>query len=594
MRLIRRGLMAKLMGYFMFSALVPIFIVGFMAFDSGQRAIEKQTTLYLTTTANLRAEEINRWISIEEIGVELLAKSPVIQRNAPRVAGLTKTDPVYKRAYEEMQDFFNSTLTADDNLKEITFLSPIGLAEVSTNPARAGTNNANEAYFLRGTRRTYSSKISQNTMTISSPVNSDENIFFGVVVVSFDLKRIRELMEERAGLGKTGEAYLVDENFRFVTNPRAREESILKREARTPAIEECIRGNSDVGLYNNYEGRPVIGSYRWLENLGLCMVAEIEQGEAFSQIFALRNAIFKVGLVVASVLVLAVVVLARSITLPIQQLVLGAEKIGKGDLEHRINLKSKDEIGVLADSFNAMVTNLSDTQRKLIQSEKLASIGQLAAGVAHELNNPLANVSINAEMLMRSSKDEVSARKLNVITENVDQAARIVRDLLDFSRETKLELEFLDLNEVIGKALESLKYEIKDTRVINSLDPNLPKILADRVRLKQVFTNIIANAFQAMEQGGVLSISTQVDKKFLAVKIADTGSGIPKEHLSKIFDPFFTTKGVGKGTGLGLAISYSIVEKHGGLIEVKSEVGSGTTFTVKLPMRRKNEEDTGG
>jgi signal transduction histidine kinase len=587
MRLIRRGLMARLMGYFMLSSLVPIFIVGFMAYDSGQRAIEKQTTTYLTTTANLRAEEINRWISIEEIEVELLARSPAVQRNAPRVVALTKTDPVYKRAYEEMREFFNSSIAADEDFREITFLSPTGIAEISTNPSKVGTSHADELYFLRGATRTYTSKIEQNSMTISTPVMSEGNSLLGILLVSFDLKKIRELMEERAGLGKTGETYLVDGNYRFVTNPRVRDESVLKMEARNPAIEDCIRGGSGVGLYNNYEGRAVIGSYRWLDERGLCLVAEIEQAEAFSQIFALRNAIFKVGLVVAFVIIIAVVVLARSITTPIQQLVVGAEKIGRGDLEHRISLKSKDEIGILANSFNTMVKNLSETQRKLIQSEKLASIGQLAAGVAHELNNPLANISLNTEMLMRNCKDEVSAKKLNVIAENVDQAARIVRDLLDFSREAKLELEFLDVNEVLVKALESLKYEIRDIKIVDNLDPNLPKVLGDRVRLKQVFTNIISNALHAMDNGGVLSISTRADKKFLEVRISDTGRGIPKEHLGKIFDPFFTTKGVGKGTGLGLAISYSIVEKHGGLIEVESEVGKGTTFIIKIPTRKK-------
>ncbi len=591
MRRISRGLMAKLMGYFMLSSLVPIFIVGFMAYDSGQRAIEKQTTTYLTATANLRADEINRWMSLEEIEVELLAESPGVQRNAARIIGLTKTDPVYKRAYEEMREFFNSSLLADENFREITFLSPNGVAEISTNPAKVGTNHADELYFIRGISGTYTSKIEENSMTISTPVKGGGDSLLGVVVVSFDLRKIRELMEERAGLGETGETYLFDESYRFVASPRARDESILKMEARNPVIEDCVRGGSGAGLYNNYEGRAVIGAYRWLDGKGLCLVAEIEQEEAFSQIFALRNAIFKVGLVVALVIVLSVMVIARSITLPIQQLVDGAEKIGKGDLEHRIRLKSKDEIGVLAKSFNAMVKNLSETQRKLIQSEKLASIGQLAAGVAHELNNPLANISLNAEMLMRKCKDDVSARKLKVISENVDQAARIVRDLLDFSREAQLELEFLDVNEVICKALESLKYEMLDIKVVDNLDPNLPRILGDRVRLKQVFTNIISNALHAMDKGGVLSISTRADKGFIEARVSDTGSGIPKEHLSKIFDPFFTTKGVGKGTGLGLAISYGIVEKHGGVIEVESEVGKGTTFIVKLP-RRKNEEDT--
>lgn len=589
MKLIRRGLMAKLMGYFLMSSLIPIFIVGYMAYDSGQRAIEKQTSDYLTTTANLRAEELNRWISVEEIEVELLAGSPVVQRNAPRVIARTQADPVYKRSYEEMLDYFKSTQDADEDFREIFFVSPAGTVEVSTNQLIEGKTVLEETYFVRGSRRTYTSKIEQGGMVIASPVKSEEGQLLGVIVVNFDLTRVREIMEERAGLGKTGETYLVDKNYRFVTNPKLKEEHLLKTESRTLGVENCLKGISGVGFYENYDGKPVIGAYRRLDKQGLCLLAEIEQREAFSQIFALRNAIFKVGMVITAVIILVVVVLSRSITLPIQELVRGAEKIGKGNLEHRINLKSQDEIGVLANSFNTMVKNLTETQRKLIQSEKLASIGQLAAGVAHELNNPLANISLNAEMLMRTCKDEVSAKKLKVIEENIASAAKIVRDLLDFSRETKLELEYLDLNEVLEKTLESLKYEMKGIRVIENLSP-LPRILGDRVRLRQVFTNLISNAIQAMEKGGILAVSTRASREYVEIKISDTGSGIPREHLSKIFDLFFTTKGVGKGTGLGLAISYSIVQKHKGLIEVESEVGKGTTFTVKLPIRRKEGE----
>ena len=575
--------MTKLLGYFLLSSLVPIFIIGYMAYDSGQRAIEKQTSQYLLITANLRAEELERWVSVEEIEVQLLAGSAPLQRSAQRITTRGEADPVFKRAHEEILNYFRQAQQEDEHFREISFVSSEGVVLVSTNPSREGENLLQETYFVKGTISTFSSQIESSGMVISSPVRNEEGGLLGVVVVTFDLQRVREIMEQRTGLGKTGETYLVDRNYRFITNPKQREEGLLKKEVRTYGVEQCLKGVSGVGMYENYDGKPVIGAYVWLDKQGLCLLAEIEQREAFAQIFDLRNAIFKVSMVVTAVIVLVVVVISRSITLPIRELMRGAERIGRGDLEHRIEIKSKDEIGVLAESFNTMVKNLSETQRKLIQSEKLASIGRLAAGVAHELNNPLANISLNTEMLMRTCKDETTARKLKVIEENVSNAAKIIRDLLDFSREPKLELEYLDINEVLEKTLESLKYRMKGIKIVKSLNP-VPKILGDRVRLGQVFTNLITNAIQAMEEkGGTLTIASRAGDKWVEVYVRDTGKGIPKEHLGKIFDPFFTTKGVGKGTGLGLAITYSIVQKHNGWIDVESEVGKGTTFIVRLP-----------
>lgn len=570
------------------SSLMPIFIVGYMAYDSGQRAIETQTSQYLLITANLRAEELVRWVSVEEIEVQLLAGSAPLQRSAQRIATRGEADPVFKRAHEEILNIFKQAQKEDEHFREISFVSPEGVVLVSTNPAREGENLIGEAFFVKGTISTFASEIGNSGMVISTPVRDEAGSLLGVVVVNFDLQRVREIMEQRTGLGETGETYLVNRDYQFITNPRHREEGLLKREVRTEGVEKCLKGVSGVGLYNNYAGKPVIGAYRWLEKRGLCLVVEIEQREAFAQIINLRNAIFKVSMVVTAVIVLVVVFISRSITTPIHELVKGAERIGRGDLNHRITISSRDEIGVLAQSFNTMVKNLSETQRKLIQSEKLASIGQLAAGVAHELNNPLANISLNAEMLMRTCKDETTARKLKVIEENVASAAKIIRDLLDFSREPRLELEYLDVNEVIEKTLESLKYKMKGIKLVKNLYP-VPEILGDRVRLRQVFTNLISNAIQAMEEGGTLTITSQRVGNWVEVKVSDTGKGIAREHLSKIFDPFFTTKGVGKGTGLGLAITYSIVQKHKGWIDVESEIGKGTTFTVKLPAPRRKK-----
>ncbi|MFQ6137463.1 MAG: sensor histidine kinase, partial [Candidatus Hydrothermarchaeales archaeon] len=229
---------------------------------------------------------------------------------------------------------------------------------------------------------------------------------------------------------------------------------------------------------------------------------------------------------------------------------------------------------------------LREAQQQLIQSEKLAAIGQLAAGVAHEINNPLANISMYTQMLMEKEKDSARREKLEVIEGQVGIAARIVGHLLDFSRQSEPKTTQLDLNKEILETLSFLNHQmyISNIEIVKDLDADLPKIYADSGQLRQVFLNLISNAIEAMPRGGRLTLSTKKEDGEIEIGIADTGVGIPKEDISKIFDPFFSTRGVGKGTGLGLSVSLGIIERHAGRIEVESEVGVGTKFTIKLPI----------
>ena len=230
---------------------------------------------------------------------------------------------------------------------------------------------------------------------------------------------------------------------------------------------------------------------------------------------------------------------------------------------------------------------LRETQNQLIQSEKLASIGQLAAGVAHEINNPIGvMLGFSQVLLKRTAEDSPMHKPLATIEREGLRCKHIVESLLDFAHYSKPNLERADLNDLVEAALEltTHKATVTNIKTIKRYAPNLPQVLADQNRLQQVFLNILLNAYQAMPDGGELRIMTrQVNQEVHAV-FADTGIGIPPEHLNRIFDPFFTTKEVGEGTGLGLSISYGIVEQHGGTIEAKSKVDTGSTFTVKLPV----------
>lgn len=240
-----------------------------------------------------------------------------------------------------------------------------------------------------------------------------------------------------------------------------------------------------------------------------------------------------------------------------------------------------------------MQQQLEDTYRQLLHSEKLASLGKLAAGVAHELNNPLGGILMYANILLEQTKEGPMAQDLKVIVEQAMRCKEIVRGLLDFARRRAEDRTKVSLNDVIEKciALMSKQAMFLNVNLEKELSPDLPSVSADPDQLSQVFTNLIVNAVDAMEGKGTLRIRTWAEGSppHVHAEVTDTGSGIPEDHLQRIFDPFFTTKEVGKGTGLGLSIAYGIVRRQGGDIQVRSRVGEGTTFQLRFPLEPVSE-----
>ncbi|OGW45599.1 MAG: hypothetical protein A2078_02990 [Nitrospirae bacterium GWC2_57_9] len=234
--------------------------------------------------------------------------------------------------------------------------------------------------------------------------------------------------------------------------------------------------------------------------------------------------------------------------------------------------------------------------RRIVQAEKLTSLGQLAAGIAHEINNPLTNASLGIQRLTALWKSEKAdaafLEKLQNVERNIDRASAIARELLQFSRQQEGQYVPLKVNTVIRGALTLLQYKLKGILVRQELGV-MPDVMGDPGKLEQVFINILSNSSEAMPAGGVIHIKTFSDGKNARVHIQDTGSGIPAENLSRVFDPFFTSKEVGAGTGLGLSICYGIVKQHNGMIEVASTAGKGTTVTIQLPGREDHEKNSG-
>ena len=281
-------------------------------------------------------------------------------------------------------------------------------------------------------------------------------------------------------------------------------------------------------------------------------------------------------------------------------------RVEAGDLGARVVVDGGDELARLGESFNTMVERLADARRQLEdrhlgairRAEHLASLGKMAAGIAHEINNPLAGMQNCVRTLLKGPKDEGQrVEYLTMVRDGLGRIGRTVGQLLNFAREGKPQMTLTQLPSLLRRCLALLEHELTARRITFFIGPEYehPAILADPHQLEQVFLNLLMNAMEAMPNGGRITISTSLREReghpFVEIQIADTGVGVPPEHLVRIFDPFFTTKDVGKGTGLGLSVSYGIVRAHGGSIEVRSEVGRGSTFTVALPVNSQGEDD---
>ncbi len=299
----------------------------------------------------------------------------------------------------------------------------------------------------------------------------------------------------------------------------------------------------------------------------------------------------RVALIAAVCILLAGVIavpIGYLITRPIAELVEAHRRLAAGDMSVRVHPYGNGELALLGRSFNAMAETLHHTQQELLHKEKLASMGQLAAGVAHELNNPLGTIMLFADALHRELlPDDPHRSDLEMILKEANRARKIVADLLNFARQQEVLAQDTDLHALIDQSVESVRHQptFAGVEIIRNYDPRVRIIQADPAQLQQVFVNLLNNAAEAIEGPGTITITTRARNGQVEISIADTGCGIPEEHMDKLFMPFFTTKPPGKGTGLGLSIVYGIVKMHRGQIAVQSEVGRGTTFTITLPTR---------
>jgi signal transduction histidine kinase len=400
--------------------------------------------------------------------------------------------------------------------------------------------------------------------------------------------------------------YVVSSNGKLYAAPDEREEG---RDLNSvSSVQKALAGlyGSDVyqsEFFDKPEDRTVLAAYAPVKRYKLGVIVEEPQWQVYSEI-RLVSTNTLIFVIVGIILTVSVgIFFAKSIEKSIKDVISGTEAVKKGDLSYRIKISSIDEIGQLADAFNQMTKKLKQDQDSLVASEKLASLGTMAAGMAHEIKNPLVSLRTFTQLLPQRYEDEEFRKKFStIVPQEIDKINKIAESLLRFGRPHKPELTEVNVNEMLEEILALFDNEARKNNVrVTTKLADLPKITADAGQLSQAFVNIILNGIQAMQGGGELTVKTDVgeivklgqglkegeeearQQPSIFIEISDTGVGIPEENKNKIFDPFFTTKEVG-GTGMGLPITRRIIEEHHGSIRLTSKIGKGTTFFVSLPV----------
>lgn len=404
---------------------------------------------------------------------------------------------------------------------------------------------------------------------------------------------------------------------------------------------EQVPNSERTWTFKSADGQPRLGSMSVIRNEPSCYNAACHQHSKETSVLGVVDIIYSLDEVnrrwsastlgIAGVSLTFIVIASlsvgffvhRMVYLPLRDLESGAQRLAAGNLDQPIPVRGADEFGKLASLFNGMTAALRNSREQLrdwahtleqkvdertrelrraqaetARGEKLASVGLLASGVAHELNNPLTGILTFSYLVRQKMPDKSpEAEDMDLVIRETKRCAAIIKRLLDFAREKAPEKKFSDINQVIEDTVRIVERpaNLRNIEVMLDLDRTLPPIWIDADQIKQVIMNMLVNAQHAVEQKGSITVRTYRSRdprrsltdgpmSMVAVSIIDTGCGIPEENLKRIFDPFFTSKAVGKGTGLGLSVSHGIIEAHGGLIEVESNVGEGSTFRVFLPL----------
>ena len=568
--------------------------------------------------------EMERILKAEELDVLTLTDTTgkVFYRTCnPSLIGDSESwDPMVARVLTEKTPVSGVFIEPEEELlKESPYLAKQARMQMIQTPMAGPTGKTHETSGMM--------------LKVAAPVFSPNGRFLGVlyggVLVNRNYEivdRVRSIVfkEEQYKGRDLGTATLFQDDVRVATNVRNADgtRAISTRASAEVAEEVLRRGHTWRGpafVVNDW----YIAAYEPIRDIrgatvGMLYVGTLERpyrDNLWRTLFVFLG-ITMLGVALGSCVAITV---ARRISRPIRAMAVAAQRVAEGDYSQTVEAAPHDEIGHLAECFNKMTRELTRAtqqlrewaenleskveqrtaelkamQGHLIQTEKLAAIGKLAAGVAHEINNPLTGVLTNSSLLLEDTpQGDPMREELQVIVDETLRCRKIVKGLLDFARQTKPQKQIVDLNSIVEDVLNFVRNQasFRDIAIETDLEAKLPAVMADRDQMRQVVLNIVLNAAEAMPNGGsirVVSRNNQAARQ-IEISIVDTGPGIPDEIKSKLFEPFFTTKK--SGTGLGLAIAYGIMQRHKGTIRVESQRGKGTTISLYVPSDQQDSDE---
>ena len=450
------------------------------------------------------------------------------------------------------------------------------------------------------TNSTISEKLPTLTIaSLQSNPNSDTQI---VAVAVIKLDRILELARQ----SKVFETYVLDSHGVLLAHRNVAEVARHEKVDWLPRQKELLeRGVMIRTLEFSRNGTELVGGVGRVREGGLLVAVHIPKSVAFLTARGLLNNLLGVSLGLLVGAALLSLFWSYRITRPIEMLSRASRQVGQGDFNVHVTPSSNDEIGELAGSFNQMTDELHSreialhkAQEQLVQSEKMAAFGQLGAGIAHEVKNPLAGILGYAQLSLRKVEKETPLHKnLLIIEKETKRCKEIIESLLKFARQEKYNLELVDINRVFEDAAAIVDHQlgINQIRLEKELLAGLPQIMGNSNQIQQVLMNLMINAQQAMDgTPGVVRLSSQfLEPGHIELRVSDNGPGMSEEVKGRLFEPFFTTKASGKGTGLGLSVSFGIIKEHRGEIRIESEPGAGAAFIITLPVATGAEPNDG-
>lgn len=609
-------------------ALLPVLLTGYAAYYFSRKSLENETVAYLSSANAHRSSRIIRWIENAKMELEYLAMMPVIHQSLGKVMSEhVEFDTEHEQKHRDLVHDYLQALVSKGRYNEIFLIRPDdGVVLLSTDIFQEGKIKQDRPYFRRGLEKTsiqniyYSMAIGEPVMTISTPVRDENGKLLAVMAGRPNLHDLSEILEEGVNAKASEDAYLVNaENF-FITEPRFGKSYALHRSVYTHGVRAALSGESGTAQYTSYQGRTVIGAFTFMAEWNIALITEIDRDEYLAPIRQLQQMILFIGFLMAALALLIGWRSADMLLRPLARLVDSVNALDADNLIFEHRFKGSDEIATLASAFAGVTGRLRstlvskeellreigirrETERQLTETmtqlqNSNRELEQFAYVASHDLQEPLRMVSSFVQLLSDRYQGQLDDKAQKYINYAVDGAMRmqvLIHDLLEFSRVSTRGSAFARTasEEIVTEAISNLNMAIDESGAVITHE-ELPEIFCDRRQIVQVFQNLIANAIKfCTRRPPVVHIGTKPDSEAWFFWVRDNGIGIESRYAEKIFVIFqrLHSREEYPGTGIGLALCKRIIERHGGRIWFESEPGSGTTFFFTLPKDKSAEQN---